>query len=346
MNGRLEQQKQEAASEDAIAWLLRLQAADAVEADWLALQAWLDAAPENRAAYDRAERVSHELTASAAGLLQGLNDPARSPLAQPRRPVAPRRESAGRRPFRAAPWRAVGGLAAAAAALVLFVAVRPEPPAPAQVYQTVKGENRMLALADGSRVHLNSGSRIAVRLDRKGRHVELTDGEAAFDVAHDPDRPFLIAAGERDIRVIGTEFDVLRHQGRLRVTVRRGVVSVQSPEGAVRAEPIMLRAGDELEHRPGSRLWTVRRVDPDAAFAWRNGDLVYRDQRLDEVVDDLNRYLPTPVRVEGEAAALRFSGVLRIDGEDEMVRRLQAFLPIAADHGPNGVTLRLARTTG
>jgi transmembrane sensor len=353
MTGRSEQQKQEAVADVAIAWLLRLNAPEATEADWLALQAWLKAAPENRAAYDRVEGVSHELTSAAADLLRALDAPGPSlvPVAQPRRPLSPRRDAAHRnpwasRPLRPAAWRAAGGLAAAAAALVLFVAVQPEAPVPAQVYQTAKGENRLLALADGSRVHLNSGSRIAVRFDRKGRHVELTEGEAAFDVAHDTARPFLIAAGERDIRVVGTEFDVLRHEGRLRVTVRRGIVSVQSPTDVVQAEPILLKAGDELEHRSGARLWTVRRVDPDTAFAWRNGDLVYRDQRLDEVVSDLNRYFSTPLQVEGGAASLRFSGVLKIDSEDAVVRRLQAFLPLSADRGREGVTLRLSRTAG
>jgi transmembrane sensor len=338
MNRRSEHQKREAAADDAIAWLLRLNAPEATEADWLALQAWLEADPDHRDAYARAEAVSHELTAAAGDLLRALDAPA----AQPRRAVPVRRDAGrARRPLRPAAWRAIGGLAAAAVAVAVFVALRPEAPAPTQVYQTAKGQNRLLALADGSQVHLNSGSRISVRLDRKGRHVELTEGEAAFDVAHDPARPFLIAAGERDIRVVGTEFDVLRHQGRLRVTVRRGLVSVQSPQDGARVQPVLLKAGDELDHRPGARLWTLRRVDPDAAFAWRNGDLVYRDQPLDEVVGDLNRYFATPVRVEGPAAALRFSGVLRIDRQDEVVRRLQAFLPVAAERGAGGVTLRM-----
>jgi transmembrane sensor len=345
MNGRSEQQKQEAAADDAIAWLLRLNAPEATEADWLALQVWLEAAPENRVAYDRAERVGHELTASAGELLRALE----TPPAASRRPAPARRDTAhARRPRRQGAWGVMGGLAAAAAAVTLFVAIRPDAPAPApaQIYQTAKGEDRLLTLADGSQVHLNSASRISVRLDKKGRHVELTEGEAAFDVAHDPARPFLIAAGERDIRVVGTEFDVLRHEGRLRVTVRRGVVSVQSPEDAARIEPVLLKAGDELDHRPGSRHWTLRRVDPDAAFAWRNGDLVYRDQRLDDVVSDLNRYFSTPVRVDSDAAALRFSGVLKIDEQQDVVRRLQAFLPIVAERKSDGVTLRLGKGQG
>jgi transmembrane sensor len=338
MNGRLTQGR-EAVEQDAIAWLLRLDAPDATEADWLDLQAWLDAAPEHREALDRVEQLSAELTQSAPQLLAALG---------PRPGPAPRRERAAqRRPqMRARLWKAVGGLAAAAAALVVFVAVRPEAPAPAQVYQTAKGESRVLDLADGSKIHLNSASRITVRFEAKGRHVELAEGQAAFDVAHDSSRPFLIAAGDRDIRVVGTEFDVLRHEGRLRVTVRRGRVAVQSPDGRTGMQPVMLGVGDQLDHLPGSRDWVLRRVDPDAALAWRQGDLVYRDQPLSEVVGDLNRYFVTPVRVVGPASSLRFSGVLRIDTQETVVRRLQGFLPLDAERGPDGVILRARGAAG
>ena len=339
MSGHSDQQRREAAEHDAIAWVLRLDAPDASEADWLALQAWIEASAENRAAYDRAERVTAELRAASPALLRGHAAP---PLA--RRPLG-RRAAEMRQPRRRM-WAGVSGLVAAAAALVMFVAVRQPAQVPADVYQTPKGEARLVALADGSSIHLNSGSRITVRLERKRRFVELTEGEAAFDVAKDASRPFVIAAGERDIRVVGTEFDVLRHDGRLRVTVRRGVVAVQSPDAGRFVRPVLLNAGDQLDHRAGSRTWAVQRVDPNAAFAWRQGDLVYSDRPLDEVVDDLNRYFATPVRVEGDAARLRFSGVLKIDDEVSVVRRLQAFLPIAAAHDRSGVTLRLRSAPG
>ncbi|HTI67743.1 MAG TPA: FecR domain-containing protein [Caulobacteraceae bacterium] len=333
MNWRMEHQRRESAEREAISWLLRLHASDATEADWLAHRAWLEAAPAHRDAYDRTERVSAELSAAAPELVRALGS---------RIPGARRTRVAARRPMaRPMVWRAVGGLAAAAAAAVLFVAIRPVPPVPTQVYQTAKGENRMLELADGSHIHLNSASRISVRLERKARYVDLAEGEAAFDVAKDTARPFLIAVGDRSIRVVGTEFDVLRHEGMLRVTVRRGVVAVQPLQTAMRGEPVLLRAGDQLEHEAGGRVSTVQKVDPEAAFAWRGGDLVYQDEPLEEVVADLNRYFATPVRVTGPASDLRFSGVLAIDTEDQVLRRLQGFLPIAVDREPSGVTLRM-----
>lgn len=328
-------EQREAAEQDAIAHLLRLDAPDAAESDWLAVGAWLEKSPLNRAAFDKLERLSAELSASAPELLSALD--ARPAAPAPRRASAPRQAA---RPLRTS--RIIGALTAAAAAAVVVVGVQQiQAPAPTEVYQTAKGETRTLDLADGSHIHLNSASKVSVRLEKKGRFIELAEGEAAFDVAKDPNRPFLIAAGERDIRVVGTEFDVLRHQGRLRVTVRRGVVAVQSPKNAVQAEPVFLRVGDQIERHPGSRTWVVTKVDPNAAFAWRNGDLVYRDQSLSAVVEDLNRYFDTPVRVVGPAGSLRFSGVLKIDSQDAVLRRLQGFLPLSAQTDAKGVTLQM-----
>ena len=335
-----EQARLDAIAEAAAGWALRLDAPDASEADWSALQAWLGAAPEHRTAFDRAERVLAELTAAAPALATAYA--ARPPVppvaaeVQPRRRRAVDRRARGRGPERL--WRPAAGLAAAAAAaLAVFATVRPPaPPAPGEVFQTAKGEDRPIALADGSRIQLNSGSRIVVRLGRDTRSVQLPEGEAAFDVAKDPTRPFLIAVGERTIRVVGTEFDVLRHNGRLQVTVRQGLVAVQAGQ----AEPVLLKAGDQYEQRAGDRAASIRRVDADAAFAWRQGELIYRDQSLAEVVDDLNRYFTVPVSVVGPAADLRFSGVLKIDDEDQVLRRLQGIFHVSVERRPEGTVLR------
>ena len=144
---------------EAIDWLLRLDAADAPESDWLAFQLWIAAAPENLEAYEQAQRVTAELAAAAPALSRALDTRSIVP--------APRRLPSGRRPqWRARIGPAVAGLAAAAAAVIVVVAVRPAPPVTPDVYQTAKGESRMLDLADGSHVYLNSASRLSVRLER------------------------------------------------------------------------------------------------------------------------------------------------------------------------------------
>jgi transmembrane sensor len=235
-------------------------------------------------------------------------------------------------------WAAAGLAAAASVVLTLLPRLGE---APVETYQTAKGERRVVDLADGSRIALNSDTRIAVRLERRTRNVEMARGEAAFEVAPDKARPFLSAAADRRIRVVGTEFDVLDTPGLMRVTVRHGVVGVTPATAKPGDEAVLLKAGDQLEHRAGQQVAVVHNVDPEVAFAWRSGDLVYRDQPLKDVVGDLNRYFSTPVRVTGAAAELKFSGVLVIDTEDAVVRRLEAFLPISVDRSPDAFTLRM-----
>lgn len=294
----------ESARDIAAAWQVRLSSDDATEADWLEYEAWLAQSPENGRASDAVEALWVEL------------DELRPP---PTKVVA-------FRPRRRVPAPVWGAAIAAslAAAVGLGLALRDD--AATTVYSTAKGEQREVALADGTRIWLNSGSRLSVRLGRRERHVEMADAEAAFDVAHDARRPFVIEAGDRQVRVLGTAFDVLRHAGRVEVAVRRGVVEVR-PTGADAG--VRLVRGQGVIHREGaSGPDAVQSVDPAAAFAWTEQRLVYRNQRLEEVAADLNRYLPTPIVVAPDARDLRLTADMTLDAEDAMLARLAAFLPV------------------
>ena len=300
------------AKDQAVEWHVRLTSDLANEADWLAFEAWLDASPEAPAAYARVEALWRDLEAVGG---DGANV----------RRLAPRR---GRQPMT---WAWAVGIAASIALTVVVSRPlwAPQPPAPT-IYETAKGATRQITLADGTRIHLNSGSRIAVALGTRERHVSMTEAEAAFDVAKDPRRPFVIDAGDRQIRVVGTEFDVLRHAGHVTVAVRRGIVEVRA-SGADAATPPVARLaqGNSLQHRDGG-IDLVSNVDPNWAFAWTGGDLIYQDARLEDVAVDLSRYLATPIVVAPEAQGLRLTALVKIDSEDAMVRRLAGFLPVTA----------------
>lgn len=332
MNGERDIEGMRAAREAAADWFARLQADEADEADWRAFHQWLKADPLHQPAYESVEALWIELDEQAVDVRARLAPPPATPL----RPRARRS-----RPLW--PILATAGALAAGIAVAVFVVPAQRPTGAAVDYATAKGEMQLVALADGSKVRLNSGSRIQVRLDRDARRVTMGDAEAAFDVAKDPGRPFLIAAGDRTIRVVGTEFDVLNHGGRFVVTVRRGVVEVgPADDGA--AQPVRLAAGQQLSRDDGG-VSVVRTVDPDIAFAWRERRLIYQGQSLGLIVEDLNRYFATPIRVEGSVTALKFSGVLMVDGEDAVVRRLEAFLPVSAERRPGEIVLRERSTT-
>ena len=323
MNGTPDSHDLEPARRDrAVEWHVRLASDAADEADWLAFEAWLAEAPEHRAAYGEVETLWMDLDEAPSAPVNVVRLKARRPA-----PV----------------W--LGAIAASlVAAVALGITLRTMTP-PTTVYETAKGERRTIALADGTHIQLNSGSHIAVTLGRKARRVEMADAEAVFDVAKDADRPFLITAGDRQIRVVGTEFNVLRHDGRLDVTVRRGVVEVRpaaAPDGPAIAQ---LRKGQALSHREGAAPDTVSVAEQDAAFAWTTGQVVYRDRPLEEVATDLSRYVKTPIVVAPEARGLRLTAVIKVDDEPAMLRTLGQFLPVIAVREGGQIQLRL-RPTG
>jgi transmembrane sensor len=156
-------------------------------------------------------------------------------------------------------------------------------------------------------------------------------------VAHDAARPFVIALGPRTVTVVGTEFDILRHEGRLAVTVRRGVVEVAEAADT----PVRLTAGRRLRARGDDAPAVVETIAEAEADGWRTGRLIYREQPFGDVVSDLGRYFDEPLRIEGRrTAGLRFSGVLVVGREDEMIRRIKALLAVSAARDGGAIVFR------
>jgi transmembrane sensor len=314
----------------ATAWLVRVQS-DAVTADdWNALTLWLEASPSHVDAYATAEALCAEIDASADAILAGLGPrsaeilPFRGPAARP----VPR--------SRRAPAWIPGAVAAAfvgIAAAVGFAGWRASEGS-VQTYRTGPGETRSITLADGSHIRLDAASTMSVRLGLFRRRVELGDAEASFDVARDAHRPFEVAVGDQQVRVLGTEFNIRNYDGLTEVTVRRGIVAVY--QGNQGDQPLArLTKGTELRHVVGSGSSTARPVDPDLAFAWTEGRLICDDLPLSEIVPYLNRRYTTPIHLAPGLAGRRFSGVLELGDEKDVVRRLAAYLSLTM-HGSAG----------
>lgn len=313
--------------EEAADWIVRLQSEELDEADALAFDAWLSAAPQNAAAYDAALSAWREYGANAAAVREGLRE-------RRARPAGLRRL-----------YVSAGAVAAAAAVAVVVIPAVTPPPAPT-VYATRVGEHRTITLTDGSRIDLNANTRLSITLRRQERDVVLDQGQAVFDVTHDARRPFLIAAGDRTVRVVGTQFDVRRRDGRLSVTVTRGVVEV-APNDQGAGQAFRLHAGQRLEHAEGASMAKVSAAAPDEALGWRAGRMVYRDQPLSVVLADLNAQFSTPVRVEDPTlAATPVSGVFILDDEDAVVRRLALLVSAQTIRSDGGVILQRNGTPG
>ncbi len=298
------------------------------DSDVAALVAWLEESPRHAEAYDRATRLWTDLDA--------LRD---TDIVQPGAEVirlSGRRRSDPMR-LRLPAW-GLGGAVAAALAAAVAIPLLMSHPIPAQVYATAKGERRQVALADGSQLMLNTDTRVSVRLGAHGRDLVLDHGEVALKVTHDAARPLTLHAGDQRVTDLGTEFDVLRSAGAVRIAVREGEVRLEDGQ--------TLRAGDTSLHREGQSGNALGHAAAEEAFAWQTAHAIYRNQPLSVVVGDLNRYFDKPLIVDADSGNLRLTAILTLDSETSVVERLQDFLPLAAKTTDKGIYLSRAAHPG
>ena len=328
MSGERDEDRPTEVAEAAAHWFARLQDEAGTGDDWLAFEQWLAASPAHAAAYERLEVLWVELDDMADEVKSALDAPVSLGAYRTARPD---------RGLSRRGWLAAG--AGLAASIAIGVGVTNWPTTPTETFATAAGQTRQVVLADGSKVWLNAGSTMAVRYERRARRIQMADGEAVFDVIHDPQRPFLIDTGDREVRVVGTEFNLRQRGDDFALTVRRGVVEVR-PVGAA-GTPTRVPAGQHLTHTAGTPGTVLTTIDPNAVFAWTQGQLVYSNAPLTAVAADLSRSLGTRIEIADAATGrIRFTGVLEIEDTNAVLRRLEAFAPVRAERVRGAILLR------
>jgi len=302
--------------EEALRWFVQLSDADAPAAAWLEFQDWLERDEAHRLAYAAIERTWIDLDGEETA------------------PVPLRVAANDSAPLSRRAWLFPSVAAAAALVLSIGLWTQISGQAAVQTYRT-EDASRALTLSDGTQVYLNRHSDVTVRMKGDSRSVTLDDGEAAFDVAHDATRPFVVTASGRQIRVLGTAFNVLNHDDRFSVSVERGIVAVTPASSRT---PVRLTVGQKID-QTGDAASVLSRIDPARASTWRQGVLIYRNAPLAEVADDLSRYLDKPVTLSPSAQPLHFTGALRVGDEATMLKQLQDFVPVQTTRSSIGIDL-------
>ncbi|OLF50899.1 FecR family protein [Pseudomonas chlororaphis] len=292
---------------EASGWYFRLQADDVTPAEMEAFAQWLGQGSAQDEAWQEVQ-----------AMLGGLREPARV--------VRRAEQAAWRRPARR--WRPWACAAAVLLAVGLTLHGGPWLDRLRADYATGTGESRSIELADGSHLQLNTDSAIQVRMSAGERQIRLLRGEGFFQVVRDPARPFIVRSGDGWVKVVGTQFSVARRDEQTRVQVAQGKVEVNAGSGA----PVYLEPGRAVEFQ-GQRLAEPHGFDPASGFAWRQRQLVFRQQPLSQVVSELNRYWPGKTLVLGEALRNRVvSGVFEIDKPEAVIKALEYTLNLRAEH--------------
>lgn len=199
-------------------------------------------------------------------------------------------------------------------------------------FATAVGETRVVQLADGSSVRMDTGSRLLVRYSGDRRHIELQEGQAFFTVAHDAARPFVVSAGEAEVTAVGTVFDVRRDAGAVRVTLVSGAVDVR---GQAAGEVRRLERGQEALVA-GPRI-IARAADVAAATGWTEGRIVLRETSLKQAVAEVNRYLTAGIELDAPLLEDEtVSGVFKTGDRDAFVSAAAASLGLKVSDGRDG----------
>uniref|UniRef100_UPI000D402F61 FecR family protein n=1 Tax=unclassified Variovorax TaxID=663243 RepID=UPI000D402F61 len=348
----------DAIDRQAAAWLLRRRHGLDAHAE-ARFQAWLAQDPAHRGAFARHEGAWAELDALPADGVRRLRDG----LSRHGAPAAePARQGRGR----AGAWRGAHTLRglmphATAAALAVLVATGgwlgydhwQHRALFSQSFATARGQLLDVTLPDGSRLQLDTATRAEVTLYRQRREVRLPQGQSAFQVQSDPDRPFDVLAGPLRITVLGTRFSVRYTAdaavpggapGSVRVAVEEGRVRVapasapvdtgHGDDGAdaplVAGAGVLLTAGQAVSADSSGHLSAVAPTTAAAFAPWRNGRIAFDDMPLSEVLAEFERYGDTRLRIADPAVArLRISGSADARQPGNFARALPHALPVA-----------------
>ncbi|UTW58286.1 FecR family protein [Kordiimonas sp. SCSIO 12603] len=207
----------------------------------------------------------------------------------------------------------------------------PSPPA-IQAYATVTEDQQLVKLSDSSIVELGPDSKIEVQYSNSSRTVRLLEGQAIFTVAKNPHRPFIVEAGDGTVTAIGTVFNVIKAPEGVVVKVLEGTVAVRSEEENTEttSSPVALvTAGNETSYSKTEGLAEVRTVDVHEGLEWRVGVLRMLEKPLDEVIEELNRYVEKEIRIgDKEIGDYSFTGTVYPDQVDNWLEGLQQGYPL------------------
>lgn len=313
---------------EAAVWLARLHSDVRSERTEHAFKAWLADNASHAAAFERLTN-----TWDATGILRREGYVRALPADAIRRP---------RRRF--ALTIAAAAAAACAAAVVGVQLLQSIERSPQETIATARGERRSLVLADGSHLVLNTDSRVTTSFTPSKREVTLEQGQVRFEVAKDPERPFIVRAGGKRIVALGTAFDVRWTDAQLSIVLFEGRVTVQSVALLASLDGITLAPGERLEfEKPTLAIKSQPRLEHEEA--WVAGRAIFEATPLHEAIAEMNRYSRRQLRLaDAGLANLPISGTFSVDDPEAFARALAEIFSLKVDSSDDAIVLKRWRS--
>lgn len=309
----------EALSDQAIEWVVRMHSGHATQAEQDEFAKWRRSNPLHEAATREAETLWNGIGIAGQKVRKSERANARAKIT--------RRALLGL----ASAGLIGGGLVQTGLLRLTFLAD----------YATGIGEQKTIVLSDGSTIQMNARSALSVSFDRMQRLVSLFEGQATFTVTHDPARPFLVAAADGQTKAIGTVFDVDMRPQEVAVTVLDGTVSVTTK--MVEDHPVSASLNQRVRYTDDGVILPAEEVDADIETAWRRGKLVFNNRRLAEVVAEVERYRRGKIVLVGSSLQQLFvTGLFDLTDPESVLTTIQQTLPVRITELPMVTIIRHA----
>ena len=224
--------------------------------------------------------------------------------------------------------------------------------------QTLVGEQKTVTLADGSKVYLNTDTEIHVTFYPDSRQVALLRGEAHFEVAKDPAKPFTVSAGNNAVTAVGTAFNMqFTRDKAFELTVTEGKVRVstqlnepaseQQPKPVIAREGVMVFAGEKvLVSDKVSPRESLTQSEIAQSLAWQDGQIVFTGEQLPQALQEISRYTQVKFVIDDDALkTTRVAGYFRVGDIKGLLAALENSFAISSYEGADK-TIHLHTTSG
>jgi len=203
------------------------------------------------------------------------------------------------------------------------------------IMQTVSSRQGMVtqfALADGTKVWLNSGSQLQFPNCFSGDKREvMLKGEAFFEVTKNEKQPFRVNANELKVEVLGTSFNVVSFDddNQSEVVLVTGKVALSYENGQIKKEYGTMHCGQRAIYEKGKQKVFTEEVDIDKYIAWRDGSLIFRDDAMEDVVKRLSRWFNVEITInDPEIKNYIYKATFRNENLTQVLNLLKLSAPI------------------
>ena len=310
-------------NKQAAEWAAKVDAGELTPEERESFESWIAADIRHLGAFGRSIAVLERLDR-----LRAVGTGAVRPLISERTPVWTRRR------FMLTGSSAAGLAAAGFAGAMLWRQHAPEGGAASgEEFATKIGETRIVTLSDGSVVTLNTNSHMSVSFTSGLRKIQLVHGEALFDVAKNKKRPFIVIAGDTQVRAVGTSFTVrLLQQRPVQILVQEGVVEV-TRRSTPNAAPVRAPAETQTFVPPSAPI-AIRSVSYSKVtrnLAWQYGQIAFDNETLQDAAEEFARYSNKKITVEPAIAKRTITGLFASDDPVGFAKAAAAVLNLHTD---------------